>query len=299
MLKNNRLKPISMHWTNYHSHSNYCDGTHLLEEYVRQAISQNVKAYGFSGHAPLPFLTDWAMPFEHLVLYFNEINIIKQKYAGRIQIYTGLEQDYVPELGIINQNWDKIPELDYIIGSVHFVDKFADGRYWEVDNTTKVFKEGINQIFQGNVQKAIQRYYTLICDMVQVNKPTIVGHLDKIKMHNRHECFFDETATWYQEAVEHTLQTIAKAEVIVEINTRGVYKKKSEEVYPSHWVIKRMKDLNIPIMINSDAHHPEDITKEFSATAQFLKSLGYNTLRVLWNNKWQDAAFNEQGIDLR
>ncbi|HAS46157.1 MAG TPA: histidinol-phosphatase [Microscillaceae bacterium] len=288
-----------MYWTNYHGHSNYCDGTHLLEEYITAAIDQNVKAYGFSGHAPLPFLTNWAMPYEHLVLYFKEIDDIKQKYAEKIQVYTGLEQDYVADFSLIHKHWKALPQLDYVIGSVHFVDRFSDGRYWEIDNTTKIFKEGLQAIFQGDVPRAIQRYYALIREMIEVQQPTIVGHLDKIKMHNRHELFFDESDSWYQEAVEQTLQTIAQTNTIVEINTRGVYKKKAKETYPSHWIIKRMQELNIPVTINSDAHHPEEVTKEFATTTQVLQDLGYKTLRVLWNGQWQDVGFCEQGLDLK
>ncbi|OJJ22304.1 hypothetical protein BKI52_06375 [marine bacterium AO1-C] len=288
-----------MYWTNYHGHSNYCDGTHLLEEYIKCAISQNVKAYGFSSHAPLPFLTNWAMPYEHLVLYFKEISELKQKYAGKIQIYTGLEQDYVADFNLIHKEWIDLPQLDYIVGSVHFVDRFEDGRYWEIDNTTEVFKEGLQGIFNGDVSQAIQRYYALTREMVQEQKPPIVGHLDKIKIHNRHEHFFDESASWYQEAIEQTLQTIAQSNAIVEINTRGVYKKKSKETYPSHWIIKRMYELDIPVTINSDAHHPEEVTREFITTAQVLKDIGYKTLRVLWNDQWQDFSFDEKGMDLK
>ncbi len=281
-------------WTNYHGHSNYCDGSHILEEYIKCAISQNVKAYGFSSHAPLPFLTDWAMPYEHLVLYFREIDVLRQKYANQIQIYTGLEQDYVPEFGLIHKH---LSQLDYIVGSVHFVDRFVDGSYWEIDNTTQVFKKGLNNIFQGNIVQAIQRYYALIREMLQVQKPAILGHLDKIKIHNRHENFFDESEAWYREAVEETLWEVAQTNTIVEINTRGIYKKKTQETYPSRWIIERMKALNIPVMINSDAHHPQEVIKAFSATAQLLKGIGYKTLRVLWNGEWQDLAFCEKGID--
>ena len=41
--------------TNYHSHSEFCDGKGKLEDYVKSAISKGFDVFGFSGHAPLPF----------------------------------------------------------------------------------------------------------------------------------------------------------------------------------------------------------------------------------------------------
>lgn len=42
--------------TNYHSHSLYCDGRAGMEDFVRFALSEGFTSYGFSSHAPLPFL---------------------------------------------------------------------------------------------------------------------------------------------------------------------------------------------------------------------------------------------------
>ena len=48
-------------WANFHTHSNYCDGKGLLDEYVAQAISLGMLSLGFSSHAPLPFESSWCM----------------------------------------------------------------------------------------------------------------------------------------------------------------------------------------------------------------------------------------------
>ena len=57
-------------WANYHSHTQYCDGATLPEAYVEEAIRQGFVAYGFSGHASVPFATEWCIPDARLSYNF-------------------------------------------------------------------------------------------------------------------------------------------------------------------------------------------------------------------------------------
>ncbi|EAY31954.1 histidinol-phosphatase HisJ [Microscilla marina] len=287
-----------MYWANYHSHCRYCDGSHSPTAYIAAAIEQNVKAYGFSSHAPLPFASQWAMSFEDVLTYFKEIHLLKAKHATQLQVYTSFELDYISSNFVSPKQWAQAFKVDYLIGSVHFIDTFANGQYWEIDSTTQVFKHGLELIFKGNVREAIQRYYALTRAMVQQQVPDVVGHLDKVKIHNRNEFFFDEGETWYQQEVQKTLETIAKCGQIMEVNTRGLYKKQAKETYPSTWVLERAHELGLPIMLNSDAHHPSDITKEFGSTAKLLQDIGFKQLQVFWDGQWQGRSFDHTGIDI-
>ena len=133
--------------------------------------------------------------------------------------------------------------------------------------------------------------------MVENESPQIIGHLDKIKMHNIHKPFFDEHEKWYQKEVMKTLTSIAKSGRILEVNTRSLYKKKSAETYPSTWIMALAKEMNIPVMINSDAHHPSEISRKFKETATILSKIGYKKLRILYQGKWQDRDFSSKGIE--
>ena len=83
-------------------HSHYCDGEGQLEDYIKKAIERKMFAIGFSGHAPLPFVSDWHMKKVRLDEYLNEISVLKNKYDKDIKIYSGLEVDYI--VGIIGPN---------------------------------------------------------------------------------------------------------------------------------------------------------------------------------------------------
>jgi histidinol-phosphatase (PHP family) len=50
-------------------------------------------------------------------------------------------------------------------------------------------------------------------------------------------------------------------------------------------------------MLNSDAHHPDEIESGFPYAAGLLQEIGYKSLRILLDGRWQDRPFNEKGVD--
>jgi histidinol-phosphatase (PHP family) len=263
----------------------------VLTDYVSSAKGHGMVSLGFSSHAPVPFPTKWCMKEERFRDYIAEIEKLK-KESG-LDIYKGLEVDFIPDTISPNQFKDK---LDYTIGSVHFVEKFPDGRGWEIDGTHAFFLEGFEQIFHNNIKDAIRRYYELTREMITTACPSVVGHLDKIKIQNVDGKFFSETDTWYQQEVQQTLDLIESTKAIVEVNTRGIYQKKSTTTYPSPWILALLLEKNIPITVSSDAHHPDDIINQFPQTALLLKQLGFKSITILYEGQWTAFPFNEHGI---
>ena len=132
--------------------------------------------------------------------------------------------------------------------------------------------------------------------MISTACPTIIGHLDKIKMQNVDSNFFNETDTWYQHEIKKTIDVIKASGAIVEVNTRGIYQKKSETTYPSPWILEILQEKEIPVTISSDAHHQRDLVNQFPQTATLLKNIGFKTLSVLHQNSWKPFSFNDHGI---
>jgi histidinol-phosphatase (PHP family) len=279
-------------WTNYHSHSHYCDGTGSPEAQVLAARQQGIRAFGFSSHAPVPFANAWSMQPERLEAYLAETAALREQYRGELELYQGLEVDYIP--GVCGPA-DFAGRLDYTIGSVHYLGTYPDGTPWEIDGSTEGFLRGLTELHGGEVQAVIRQYYAQLRQMVSEDCPDVVGHLDKIRIHDREGSLYDEQADWYRQEVEHTLEVIAAAGCIVEVNTRGVYKKKLG-TYPSDFILQRIKEKQIPVMLNADSHAPEEITAAFGETAARLKCLGFRTLRVLLQQQWQDIPFDENGL---
>jgi histidinol-phosphatase (PHP family) len=279
-------------WTNFHSHSQFCDGQGDLSSYVDQASKENMVSIGFSSHAPVPFPCPWSMKKDRLHDYIKTIGMLKTSYPS-CPLYSGLEVDYVP--GLVSPA-DFKSSVDYVIGSIHFVDAFADGTPWEIDGSPATFSEGLSSVFQNNIRHAITRYFELTRLMIEKACPDIIGHLDKIKIQNSAGRFYSETDAWYTTEIDKTLDIIAESGAIVEVNTRGLYLKRSATPYPSPWILERMLKRNIPVTLSSDAHKPGDLTSHFSFVAGILLQIGYKKISILSDNTWQPVNLTTHGV---
>ncbi len=126
--------------------------------------------------------------------------------------------------------------------------------------------------------------------MVREEKPDIVGHLDKIKIQNEKKRLYAESEAWYKMEVFQLLEEISASSCIIEINTRGVYKKKTPDLYPSKWILPAILDMKIPVTLNSDSHHPDEIDLYFEEARNILLKTGFTHKKIMLNNCWQDVA---------
>lgn len=285
-----------MFWTNFHTHSKYCDGEGELRDYVKEALKRNVSILGFSGHAPLPYPTDWLMKKEDLDAYFSEIQKLKKEYSGKIKIYAGLEIDYIFGEETFNRTEFKNHELDYAIGAVHFNGFLDSHTPWAIDGSPESFERGYRKIYNKDIRKLVKNYYHNVRNMISEKEPDIVAHLDLIKKNNRNERYFSVKEDWYRDEVIKTIRILKKSRSILEINTGGIIREKTDFFYPDEWIIKICFENNIPITINSDAHKPEQITGEFERAAEILLNTGYRKIRILGQNGWQSCSFSKSGI---
>lgn len=272
--------------SNIHSHTFFCDGTDAPEVYVLKAIELGLISYGFSSHAPVPFDVKWCMDIQRRFDYTDEIRKLKEKYASQLDILLGMEVDYIPGKAGINQNYIQDLKLDFSVGSVHLVDFEDEQTPWEIDGPHQVFARGLNSVFGGNVKKAVERYFELTKQMLSEATPTVLGHVDKIKMHNTVVPYFSEEEHWYKEQITDLIKFIKQSGVVVEINTRGMYKGKTSEPYPSYWIIKSLNKASVPLMLNSDCHHPSELVSKFSEVKTKLKQIGVGEMQALTSKGW-------------
>ena len=284
-----------MSWVNYHTHCNFCDGEGNPEKYAEEAIKNHGYALGFSSHAPFLYETKWAMKHDKLGEYIGTINQFKKTYGNKIDINLGLEIDYIP--GVIGpSDFKDNTDLDYIIGAIHFISQYPDGKYWGIDGAKEEFAKGLEIIFNNDIKKTVKAYYDLVQQMILKDKPDIIGHIDIIKKNNKGNYFFSEEEEWYRNNVLETLQYVKDSGCIVEINTRGVTTKRTDTLYPSVWILEEMYKMDIPVTISSDAHKPEEVYAYFNQTAIILKSIGFKSIYALKNRKWMPFKFSENGL---
>ncbi len=264
-------------------HCNYCDGKDQSLLYVEEAVKKGFVAIGYSSHAPIPFKNDWTMEKGREGEYILEIAELKEKYKGIIQVYTGFELDFFD--GAEN-SFGKY-KCDFEIGSVHFFGDIKNEKTYSIDGTKEEFDETLNTLFDGKIEAFVRAYYRQMEEMVKEHQPDIIGHLDVIKKNNKGETYFKEDSEFYREAVLQLLTVISKSKSIVEINTGGMLRGYTDDTYPSRWIIQEMKKLDIPVVLNSDAHTAAHIDGYFEKAASILKSCGYLKQKVLLDGEWR------------
>jgi len=270
-----------MYKVNLHTHSTFCDGSSELKDYVEKAIQLNFKGIGFSSHAPIGFKTEWHMKQENLQRYIRQIDKLKVQYKERIEIWTGLEIDFFEnpdyEFEYYNSN------LDYTIGAVHYMKPDAD---YCIDESKEKLQNILSKEYKNDIKTLIQEYYDKIVSMVFTRKFDIIAHFDLIKKFNTKNHFFNEDAKWYKRIVFEAIDKLKDKDPIFEINSRGLYKGQISEFYPSNWMIEYLIKNGFRITVNTDAHKPNEINKQFDGMINNLKILGARELSIFKNNKW-------------
>jgi len=265
---------------NFHTHTTYCDGSDVPELYVKQAVKEKMKILGFSAHAPVSFKNAWSLKNENTEAYFKQISDLKNKYADELLILNGLEIDFIPK---VSENFKFLSEkfkLDYTIGSVHLIRIENSNDLWFIDGPETNYIKGLHTFFNNDIIKAVTAFYKQTQEMIRAQTPDIIGHMDKVKMYNKNR-FFNENDYWYLQLVNETLDVIAAHNCIVEVNTRGVYTRKTDVFFPSVYILKKCKEKNISVMLNSDAHQPTQLNLKYKEAIGMLKEIGFTHLAII------------------
>lgn len=271
--------------SNYHTHCNYCDGQGEITEYLEAAVAAGLQSYGVSSHAPLPFETGWTMKPEDLDAYVAEARAAQTAFRDRLPVFVGLELDYYPGLEQFHREQVLRHHFDYLVGSVHFVGHEGPGQPWGVDSREADVRTGIARSFGGDGRKFVEEYFALQRAMLAAEPISFVGHLDRAKIFNFNQQFFDECAPWYRQAVLETLRAIKIADLPIELNTKG-YGHQIQQPYPSEWICALARDLGVPIVVNSDGHRPDQVVSYYDEAAALLRRVGYREILRFDGQRW-------------
>ncbi len=259
---------------NLHTHTVFCDGENTAEEMVLSAIDKGFDVLGFSGHSYTAFDESYCMSREGTCAYRNEIAGLKKKYAGRIEILCGIEQDIYSGM--------REPGYDYAIGSVHAVRKETpEGvKYLYVDWSAEDTARAVDQVYDGDALAFAEDYFAEVSRVHDVTGCDIIGHFDLITKFNEQTPIFDTKAPRYEAAVDRALEALLKKPVIFEINTGAISKNYRTTPYPSEDILKKISAGGGRIMINSDSHRTDTIDAAFDEAKALARACGFTELTV-------------------
>ena len=183
-----------------------------------------------------------------------------------IDVKVGFEVDFFP-----SQSWRNLFEkmqkeisADYYIGATHYLrdktEEFLMNMYHLRRNPDiKIKDEDLTvylNIYWDNIVAAIKSGYF-----------NFIAHIDVCKIFGY--CLSSE---WDNRKLE-VIETLSKYNHPYELNTSGW--NKVNEQHPHEWMIKELKNRNVPIIISDDAHSTDMIGQHFVKAEDMLLSLNY------------------------
>lgn len=287
------LKPPYSNLTNYHSHTSFCDGKADVEDFIVEAIRRGFYSYGVSTHAPLPYHTHWSMDMEDTKSYIDRILELKKKYESDIEIYLGMEIDYLNESHNPGSEFFKSLPLDYRIGSVHLLED-KDGIIRDIDVKPDKFKLLVDESFEGDIKGVVSKYFEKKKKMILEGGFDFLGHCDKISLNASQYDADILNQDWYKKMIEDYFIFIAEMKMMIEINTKGFAG--FGLLFPNENNFKYIKDLSIPVVVNSDAHLPENVNANRDVAFRLLLNNGVEEVMELHNGKWVKVPISDNWI---
>lgn len=176
-------------------------------------------------------------------------------------VKASMEVDYIPGQESLIADILAGHELDYVLGSVHFVDA------WAVDYST-----GYGWA-ERSVYDVFRRYFDNVIKAAESGLFDCIAHPDLVKKLGFAPSF-DLTPCY--EAVARAMK---KADVAYEVSTAGLFKPVAQ-VYPSPEFVQVMYSYGVPFVLSSDAHRPEEVGRQFAVSLEIVRNAGYSEVAV-------------------
>ncbi|MDR0315822.1 MAG: histidinol-phosphatase [Treponema sp.] len=270
-----------------HTHTLFCDGADDVETMCLAAFEKGLRAIGFSAHAPIfratGIRTEWHLPDERLEEYISEVQSARDRWQGKLEVYLGLELDYIRGLRSALDRDIRALELDYIIGSVHYVVP-PTGQPFTVDGTLEEIECGIREGFGGDGEALMHTYWDAVAEMIALGGFDILGHADIIKKKNHDNRWFNMKSEACQQRMAEIAAALGRSGLAAEINTGGLNRKRINETFPSLAFVKLFRENQVPLLISSDAHCAKDVDGHYETAWETLRAAGYTDQEIVCQN---------------
>lgn len=231
--------------TNYHTHTYRCGHASGTEEdYVLEAIKNNISILGFSDHGPfIEDSEDYKMKFIDFPNYLSTIDKLKDKYKDNLQILKSVEIEFLPNKISFYEELLTDYKLDYLLLGQHFY-----------------FKNKIMVPYSHVLDTSF------FIDYANSIKTALDTKLFKILAHP--DFFAKNLFPWdynCDKATDIIIDSAIKNTVYLEINANGIRSglvdspEGKRYIYPYKNFWDKVPNSYSKILINSDCHNPKDL----------------------------------------
>lgn len=264
-----------MSYCSYHMHTTFCDGANTPEEMVLASIEAGCPEIGFSGHSFLIFDDEWTMVPAKAAEYRETVHRLAEKYADKISIRLGIEQDYCSPT-------DELGLYDYVIGGVHCLfPNGPDGPYVSVDLAVEELQRAIDEVYGGDPYAFAENYYETVADLYNRTHCNIIAHFDLCTKFIERGIDIDINSPRYIAAADKALDELLKTPAVFEINKGAVARGYRNDPYPDDRILKRLGESGHPVIISSDSHSCDSIIFGFEEAEKRAAKYHLNLLHRL------------------
>lgn len=212
-----------------------------------------------------------------LPAYRAAVEAEREKYAGRMEVFLGLEQDF----------FSPRPEgnFDYLIGSVHGL--CLDGRLYAVDESPESFARLAERC--GGMESLVREYYRLLAETPARTGCTILGHFDLVTKFNEQNRFFDPESPRLRAFALEALEALAARDVIFEVNTGAISQSWRTAPYPAAFLLKEMRRKKARVCITGDSHAADALLTGFGLAKNLLQNCGFSSCWYLTEQGFQEG----------
>jgi len=254
-----------------HMHSSFSfDSEAPMKEMVESAIKKGLTHICFTEHTDFDFPVSEEFPkgcWEcNTDSYLYELLHLREQYKDKIQIAFGMEIGLQESCFRQNAILARSHEFDFLIGSIHLVDKVDtyDPLYYENRNTTQAVTDYLKTTI-NNIRK-FQNF-------------DVLGHMDYV-VRTLPEGEGSYNPVDYLDYFDEIIDILLENEKGIEINTSALIKGYSNP-NPHRDLVKRYKEKGGEIItVGSDSHFPENIGGKFEVAQEILTEAGFKYYSV-------------------
>jgi histidinol-phosphatase (PHP family) len=239
------------------------------ERYREAASAQGIAELGVAEHIYRfrEALKLWRHPFWESFAT-DDLDAYCDFVRADTDLRLGIECDFIAGAEDRTANLLEAREFDYVVGSVHFIREgfvdMDDYTVWDPKDPRR------------SPDAIWQRYFETVAESARCGLFDIIAHPDLVKYwgpaHPGRRPGGD-----LRRYYEPTIEAIAEAGVAVEISTAGL-RKPAGEIYPAPHFLSMCLEANIPLVLSSDAHRPEDVGAGYEQALELLDELGVGEL---------------------
>ena len=245
-----------------HVHRQFSGDSNLNPEIAcNTAIQKGLEGITFTDHLDYDypdFDDTFLIDFDRYSEYMDKL---KLEYRDKLRVLKGIEVGIQPHVVEDTQKTVEQYDFDFVIGSIHIVDRtdLHNGDYCKDKTKEESYNGYLNEVL-----KNIKLF----------NNYDVIGHIDLIRRYGDYD---DKTLELkdFKDVFDAILTRIVHDGKGIEVNTSG-YKYNLNSTMPDFEIVKRFKELGGEIIcLGSDAHYEKHIAYKFDYAKEMILRAGF------------------------